>query len=155
MMRVLHHMGAFLFAQHGAYGVMVSTEVCGTSSQGSNPCRHPKENWVDNTHQQGCEGSSNLVYFWDDQEGTCNNFLANSSRDSSRLQTHLFWLLRVGRVCIGGRVSLANNDHGRCWFWLGSIPDRNCYRWCFLLRNNLYCHEGGKKDFFEVQKVGI
>ena len=27
---------------HGAYGVMVSTEVCGTSSSGSNPDRHPR-----------------------------------------------------------------------------------------------------------------
>jgi hypothetical protein len=27
---------------YGAYGVMVSTEVCGTSSTGSNPVRHPR-----------------------------------------------------------------------------------------------------------------
>lgn len=26
---------------YGVYGVMVSTEVCGTSSSGSNPDRHP------------------------------------------------------------------------------------------------------------------
>ncbi len=28
---------------HGAYGIMVNTEVCGTSDSGSIPGRHPNE----------------------------------------------------------------------------------------------------------------
>ncbi len=31
---------------YGAYSVMVSTRVCGTLSQGSNPCRHPTLNFL-------------------------------------------------------------------------------------------------------------